>query len=41
MALDLDALSACVVLDEEGRELRVGELWNDRPVVLAWVRHFG
>jgi hypothetical protein len=29
------------VLDPAGRALRLGELWRDQTVVLAFVRHFG
>lgn len=25
----------------DGRIVRLGSLWNDRPVVLAFIRHFG
>jgi hypothetical protein len=39
--MDLSALAACVVQDEQGRDVRVGDLWKDRPAVIAWVRHFG
>ncbi len=34
-------LSESVVLDLEGRDLRLGDLWRDGPVVLVFVRHFG
>ncbi len=27
--------------DEQGRPVRLGTLWSGRPVVLAFVRHFG
>jgi hypothetical protein len=36
-----DALAGAVVQDEQGRDIRLGDLWRDRPVVLAFVRHFG
>ena len=35
------ALTACEVSDENGHELRLGSLWAERPIVLAFVRHFG
>ena len=35
------ALADCVVLDEQGKGQRLGDLWATRPVVLAFVRHFG
>jgi hypothetical protein len=27
--------------DWRGRPVRLGSLWRDRPVVLAFIRHFG
>ncbi len=27
--------------DEHGAEVRLSRLWQERPVVLAFVRHFG
>ena len=27
--------------DEQGAELCLSQLWQERPVVLAFVRHFG
>jgi hypothetical protein len=29
------------VLDPQGQPQVLGELWRDRPVVLAFIRHFG
>jgi len=34
-------LADCVVKDVEGRDVRVGDLWRDSPVVLVFIRHFG
>ena len=34
-------LEACELTDENGTKVRLGDLWRDRPVVLAFVRHFG
>jgi hypothetical protein len=34
-------LENCVVKDVEGRDVRLGDLWRDGPVVLVFVRHFG
>jgi hypothetical protein len=28
-------------LDPEGRAVRLGEFWQERPVVLVFIRHFG
>jgi hypothetical protein len=36
-----DALAGVVLPDHEGREVRLGDLWRDRPVVLVWLRHYG
>lgn len=29
------------VLDPRGRPVRLGDLWEKRTVVLAFIRHFG
>jgi hypothetical protein len=43
--MSLDAvpqrLADAKVLDEEGREVRPGDFWAEKPVVLAFLRHFG
>ena len=36
-----DALADLVLQDADGNDVRLGELWSDRPVVLAWLRHYG
>jgi hypothetical protein len=28
-------------LDPDGREVLLGDLWRERPVVLVFIRHFG
>ena len=33
--------AAAVIRDLDGREVALQELWRDKPVVLAFVRHFG
>jgi hypothetical protein len=38
---DASGLVELVVRDLEGHELRLGSLWEDRPVVLVWLRHYG
>jgi hypothetical protein len=35
------ALAAAEVKDVEGRPVRLGSLWSDKPAVIVWVRHFG
>jgi len=29
------------VLDPTGKAVRLGDMWKDRTVVLAFIRHFG
>lgn len=29
------------VLDADGREVTLAQLWRDRPAVLVWLRHYG
>jgi hypothetical protein len=41
MANVSEALGACTVQDESGQPHQLGEVWSKRPVVLAFVRHFG
>jgi hypothetical protein len=36
-----DALAGIVLLDEDGDEVRLGEIWSERPAVLVWLRHYG
>jgi prostamide/prostaglandin F2alpha synthase len=36
-----DALAALVVQDVDGNDVRLGDLWAERPVVLVWLRHYG
>jgi len=34
-------LASLDVLDPEGRPVRLGTLWQERPAVLVFIRHFG
>jgi hypothetical protein len=36
-----DVLADLVLLDHDGREVRLGDLWSERPVALVWLRHYG
>jgi hypothetical protein len=36
-----DALADIVLLDHDGNDVRLGDLWADRPVALVWLRHYG
>jgi hypothetical protein len=34
-------LAEVVTKDAEGRSVRLGSLWTERPAALVFVRHFG
>jgi hypothetical protein len=34
-------LAGITLPDHEGNDVRMGDLWADRPVVLVWLRHYG
>jgi hypothetical protein len=36
-----DGLADMVLPDHEGNEVRLGDLWQDGPAVLVWLRHYG
>jgi len=36
-----DELAGIVLRDHDGRDVRLGELWSQRPVALVWLRHYG
>ena len=38
---DAAELGAVKVRDLEGREVRLGDLWEDQPAVLVFLRHYG
>ncbi len=40
-AMDLAALENVELSDPNGRSHRLGDFWDDRPVVLVFSRHFG
>ncbi|HSL82461.1 MAG TPA: hypothetical protein VLF66_06760 [Thermoanaerobaculia bacterium] len=35
------ALAPIVLPDADGREMRLGSLWEERPAVLVFLRHYG
>lgn len=39
--MEIERLAEVEVRDTEGERVRLGDFWRDRPVVLAFVRHFG
>jgi hypothetical protein len=38
---DAAELGGVTVRDLEDREVRLGELWEDQPAVLVFLRHYG
>jgi hypothetical protein len=38
---DASGLAGLVVKDLDGNEVALGSLWEDRPAVLVWLRHYG
>jgi hypothetical protein len=36
-----DELGEVVVRDLDGADVRLGELWRDRPAALVFLRHYG
>ena len=36
-----DALADIVLPDQDGNEVRLGDLWSERPAALIWLRHYG
>jgi hypothetical protein len=36
-----DALADIVLPDQEGHDVRLGDLWSERPAALVWLRHYG
>jgi hypothetical protein len=36
-----DELADMVLPDHEDNDVRLGDLWKDRPAVLVWLRHYG
>ena len=36
-----DRLADIVLPDQDGIDVRLGDLWRERPVALVWLRHYG
>jgi hypothetical protein len=36
-----DDLADVVLPDHTGKDVRIGDLWAQRPVTLVWLRHYG
>ena len=41
MAFDVTRLGSHSVIDPDGAEHRLGDLWAESPAVLLFLRHFG
>lgn len=41
MPFDTHALADEILVDSDGTEQRLGDLWIDDPQVLLFLRHFG
>ena len=39
--MDANELAQVSVKDVEGRDVRLGDLWRDKPAVLVFLRHYG
>ena len=39
--MDLNTLSALSLPDQNGTPHRLGDLWQDKPVIVVFLRHFG
>jgi hypothetical protein len=36
-----DELADIVLPDQDGHDVRLGDLWSERPAALVWLRHYG
>jgi hypothetical protein len=36
-----EGLADIVLPDHESHDVRLGDLWRDRPAALVWLRHYG
>jgi len=36
-----EALAEIVLPDHDGNDVRLGEIWQDGPAALVWLRHYG
>jgi hypothetical protein len=34
-------LADLVLPDQDGNEVRLGDLWSERPAAMVWLRHYG
>ncbi len=38
---DAAALADMVLPDQDGSDVRLGDLWEQRPAAIVWLRHYG
>ena len=38
---DIRAIEDVTLPDSFGKEQRIGALWQNKPVVFVWLRHYG
>jgi hypothetical protein len=36
-----DELAGIVLKDQDGADVRLGDLWSEQPAALVWLRHYG
>jgi hypothetical protein len=41
MQIDITRFGNLVVFDEQNHPVELGSLWQDKPAVIVFVRHFG
>jgi hypothetical protein len=39
--MDATKLADLVLPDQDGTDVRLGDLWRDGPAALVWLRHYG
>ena len=39
--MDTAKLAEIVLPDQDGNDVKLGDLWADRTVALVWLRHYG
>ena len=41
MAGTATELADIVLPDQDGNDVRLGDLWREQPAALVWLRHYG
>jgi hypothetical protein len=39
--MDCAKLADTVLPDQDGTDVRLGDLWDQKPAALVWLRHYG